>query len=107
MSSDASLKVFERHGIAGQSGDLDLLMADYTDESVLISSRHGVLTGAEIRKFFESLADLGTVGLELTALHVEGEVILITWKTAAEMTGSDTFVIRDDKIVAQTVVFND
>jgi hypothetical protein len=51
----------------------------------------------EIRKFFESLGDMSATGLELTALHVEGEVILLTWKTvtAAGMTGRDTF--RDSR----------
>ncbi len=80
-------------------------MADYTDQSVLISSRHGVLTGAAIRTFFESPTDM--TGFEVTGLHIEGEVILLTWKTAAVSAGSDTFVIRDGKIAVQTVTFGD
>jgi ketosteroid isomerase-like protein len=105
MSSDESLNVLQRHGAAAESGDLEALMADYTDQSVLISSRHGVLTGPAIRAFFESPSDM--TGFEVTGLHVEGEVILLTWKTAAVAAGSDTFVIRDGKIAVQTVAFGD
>jgi ketosteroid isomerase-like protein len=105
MSSDESLKVLQRHGAAAESGDVDAIMADYTDRSVLISSRHGVLTGAAIRTFFESPADM--TGFEVTALHIEGEVIFLTWKTALVSAGSDTFVIREDKIIVQTVAFGD
>jgi hypothetical protein len=105
MSSDESLEVLQRHGAAAESGDVDVIMADYTDESVLISSRHGVLRGAAIRDFFETPADMA--GFAVTALHVEGEVILLTWKTAAVSAGSDTFVIRDGKIIMQTVTFGD
>jgi|KBSSwiStaDraftv2_1062776.scaffolds.fasta_scaffold2696678_2 ketosteroid isomerase-like protein len=105
MSSDESLNVLQRHGAAAEAGDLDAVMADYTDESVLISSRHGVLTGAAIRGFFESPADM--TGFAVTGLHIEGDVILVTWKTAAVPAGSDTFVIRDGKIAVQTVAFGD
>jgi hypothetical protein len=43
----------------------------------------------------------------VTGLHIEGDVILVTWKTAAVPAGSDTFVIRDGKIAVQTVAFGD
>jgi len=36
MSRDESLNVLQRHGAAAEAGDLDAVMADYTDESVLI-----------------------------------------------------------------------
>jgi ketosteroid isomerase-like protein len=43
MWSENRLKVLERHGAAAQANDLDAVMADYTEDAVLISPRHGVL----------------------------------------------------------------
>ena len=101
MSSDDTLKLLERHAAAAQANDLDAVMADYTDDAVLISPRHGVLRGAEIRKFFEHPADL--TGFDVIDLFVETDVAFFTWKTDAVPFGSDTFVIRDGKIAVQTV----
>jgi len=53
MSSADTLKVLERHGAAAQGGDLTAVMADYAPDAILLSPRHGVLRGSEIRKCFE------------------------------------------------------
>ncbi len=101
MPSDDTLKVLERHGAAARANDLDAVMADYTEDAVLISPRHGVLRGAEIRTFFEHPADL--TGFEVTALFIDDAVAFFTWRTDAVAFGSDTFVLRGDKIAVQTV----
>jgi ketosteroid isomerase-like protein len=56
MSSDDTTRVLERHGAAAEANDLDAIMADYTEDAVLFSPRHGVLHGAEIRTFSSSPA---------------------------------------------------
>ena len=76
-------------------------MADYAPDVILLSLRHGVLRGSEIRKFFEQPSDLA--GFEVITLLVEDDVAFFTWKTDAVGFGSDTFVIRDGKIAVQTV----
>jgi hypothetical protein len=101
MSSDDTMKVLERHGAAAQANDLDAVMADYADDAVLVSPRHGVLRGSEIRTFFEHPSDL--TGFEVTALFVDHDVAFFTWRTDAVSFGSDTFVVRDGKITVQTV----
>ena len=101
MSSDDTLKVLERHGAAAQANDLDAVMADYAEDAVLISPRHGVLRGAQVRRFFEQPGDL--TGFEVIDLFIDDEVAFFTWKTGAVPFGSDTFVLRDGKIIVQTV----
>jgi ketosteroid isomerase-like protein len=101
MSSDDTMKILERHGAATQANDLDAVMADYADDAVLISPRHGVLRGSEIRTFFEHPSDLS--GFEVTSLFVDDDVAFFTWRTDAVAFGSDTFVVRDDKITIQSV----
>jgi hypothetical protein len=68
---------------------------------VLISPRHGVLRGSEIRTFLEHPGDL--TGFDVTALFVDSDVAFCTWRTDAVSFGSDTFVVRDGKITVQTV----
>jgi ketosteroid isomerase-like protein len=101
MSSDDTMRVLERHGAAAEANDLDAIMADYADDAVLISPRHGVLYGAEIRRFFEQPSDL--TGFAVITLLIDDNVAFFTWKTDAVPFGSDTFVLRDGKIVIQTV----
>jgi hypothetical protein len=101
MSSADTMRVLERHGAAAAANDLDAVMADYVEDAVLISPRHGVLRGAEIRRFFEHPSDLS--GFEVITLLVDEEVAFFTWRTDAVPFGSDTFVMRDGKIAVQTV----
>jgi ketosteroid isomerase-like protein len=101
MSSDETRKVLERHGAAAQANDLEAVMADYTADAVLISPRHGVLRGAEIRRFFEHPSDL--TGFEILHLFIDDDVAFFTWKTNTVAFGSDTFVLRDGRIAVQTV----
>lgn len=90
MSSDDTMKVLERHGAAVRTNDLEAVMADDAHDAVLISPRHGVLRGAEIRSFFEHPSDL--TGFKVISLFVDDDVAFFTWKTDAVAFGSDTFV---------------
>ena len=68
----ASRAVWERHVQAATAGDIDAVMADFTEESALITP-DGVISGtADIRRFFEDL--LGGVepgALETTVSNAE------------------------------------
>ena len=97
-----------KHLQAFGSGDVDAIMTDYDEASVLImpdGPLHGI---AQIRSAFESLlADFppGST-FELSTQIVEGEIAYIVWSGESEKLkipfATDTFVIRDGKIVAQT-----
>jgi hypothetical protein len=101
-------EVFAHHGQALAAGDLDEIVADYADDSVLITSS-GVARGKDgIRKAFARLLDdLPNAVWNLKNQILDGDVLFLEW--AADSTvnrvddGVDTFVFRDGMIWAQTV----
>jgi ketosteroid isomerase-like protein len=102
--------VVEHHLDALRASNLEETLADYTEESVLI-------TGGTVAKGIDALRAIFAPALEtlfkpggfeftLDSLDVHGEYALITWRLrfeGGEITfGTDTFHVRDGKIVMQT-----
>ena len=103
MTTDDTRAVVERHMAALQSGDIDRVMEDYTDESVFIINLGGVFIGkAAIRPFFEASGSMP--GFTETAAFAEGDAYYVTWSADGIELGSDTIVVRDGTIALQTVV---
>jgi ketosteroid isomerase-like protein len=99
-----------RHLAASAKGDVEGIVADYADDAVSISPG-GVTHGKEeLRKLFTGIFG-GPPGshppLVLQQQVYTKEIGYITWTqnagTPQEVHGSDTFVVRKGKIVAQTV----
>jgi hypothetical protein len=90
------------------AGDLDAIVADYADDSVVITSA-GVARGKdEIRQVFvKLLEDLPEAAWDLKTLIFDGDVLLLEWAADSAVNsaddGVDTFVFRDGMIWAQTV----
>jgi ketosteroid isomerase-like protein len=89
--------------------DLEGILSDYTPESV-ICAPNGVVRGREamvevFRGFFAEFGKPGTT-FNLQQQAYEGEIGYITWtaETADNSyeLGTDTFLVRDGKIVTQT-----
>jgi uncharacterized protein (TIGR02246 family) len=102
-------EVFQHHAEALISGDLEGIVADYTDDALFITP-DGVLRGKDgIREAFTKLlSDLPAAEWEVPTQIFEGDVLFIEWKAVSENTraddGIDTFVFRDDGIIrVQTV----
>jgi hypothetical protein len=106
MSTEATLA---HHLKSLKDGDLEAIMLDYRDDSVLITP-DGPLHGlAEIRKLFSKIV---TVMLppgsefELLRQEIAGEVAYTVWRGTSPnfnfLLGTDTFIIRDDAIACQT-----
>jgi len=98
-----------RHLEAFGEGDIDALMADYAEDAVLFRP-DSVLHGRdEIRSLFEVvIADILPPGstVKMSQMITEGEIAYIVW-SAESVTykmpfGTDTFIIRDGKILTQT-----
>jgi hypothetical protein len=98
------------HWQAFKVGDLDAIMADYAKDAVLITPE-GTLKGqTQIRslftRIFASMFPPDKTELNLTRQVVEGEIAYILWSGSSPyynaLLGTDTFVIRNGKIVAQT-----
>ena len=101
--------VFDRHLEMFMAGNVDGLMADYTEESYIISPMGTVRGLAALRAFFEQImqefSTPGTV-FNLDQKVIEGELVFMTWSAETAVNtysfGADTFVIRDGKFVGQT-----
>lgn len=111
VSIDASVTqlILDHHMQTFKQNDLEGVMDDYTDESVLITPDH-VYTGlAEIRQnfvaAFQALPTNGTT-LTLTKSVVSKDVAYIIWKATTPTLefkfATDTFIIQNGKIVRQT-----
>jgi len=103
MSTEAILS----HHLRSFSESIDEIMTDYTSESVLFTPE-GPLPGLQpIRTFFENFLNTSPPELlqAMTLLRqdVRGEVAYIMWKADPYIPlATDTFVVRDGKIVAQS-----
>jgi ketosteroid isomerase-like protein len=104
--------VMTRHGKAIGAGDVDGVLADYTEGSVIMGPGQTARGLSEIRDLFTdlftNLIPPGSSRLEVTWSAMDGEYVFVVWKGESEKhlfpIGTDTFVVRDDKIVFQTFV---
>ncbi len=103
-------QVLEHHMNAFGGGDLEAILQDYAEDSVFFI-QDGLLRGpGEIRPLFEAfIAEFGKPGasFEMKKQIVDGETAFIVWsaETADNVyeLGTDTFVVRNGKIVTQTL----
>ena len=107
-------KVLTRHWRDFVAGDLESIMADYAADALLVSAMGALKGHAQIRPMFESifshLFPAGTSTLKLEKQTVEGELGFIIWSGSAPKYevpfATDTFWIRDGKILVQTFAAN-
>ena len=103
MSTESTLG----HHLNAFGDGIDAIMGDYTDGSVLFTP-DGPLTGLEpIRGFFDGFLRTSPPELlqamTLIRQDVRGDVAYVLWKAEPFIPlATDTFVIRDGKIVVQT-----
>lgn len=101
-------EIFQHHAGALMAGDIDGIVADYTDDALFITPS-GVLRGKDgVRQGFTTLlSDLPDAKWDVPTQIFEGDVLFIEWSAVAEasraMDGVDTFVFTDDGIRVQTV----
>jgi ketosteroid isomerase-like protein len=107
--NDASKNIIMHHLGSFQDNDLEAVIADYTNESILIT-QDGIYKGPEeIRSFFATLMThfpKQQSSFELDKLVVNNELVYIVWRATTPSLevhlGTDTFIIRDGKIYQQT-----
>jgi ketosteroid isomerase-like protein len=113
--TSANVETIVAHHLASaERGDVDALMADYAADAVLITPDTAITGRSAIRAVFQRLVGGNSApGSRQGALQVQkqvfkGSVGYLLWVqhagTPDEVRGSDTFFIRDGKIIAQTVV---
>jgi ketosteroid isomerase-like protein len=102
--------VLDHHLEAFAAGDVDEVLKDFTDDSVLLTA-DGPLRGLDalrpaLSDFLSGLFKPGTYTFEMDRMEVDGDVAFVVWHAdcaAARIPlGTDTFVVRDGKIAVQT-----
>lgn len=98
--------ILQRHlQSAGES--VDAVMADYLEESILITPEATHRGLAQIRSFFTELLEGGTKGFlgtfKMKREEVTGELAYILWEAKPWFSfATDTILVRDGKIMFQT-----
>jgi hypothetical protein len=102
--------VIDHHLEAFGSGDIDELMLDYTDNSILITPERTLNNLNEICALFNKfITDVIPPGcdFELSKKIIKGDIAYLIWSAESDNYripfGTDTFVINDGKIATQTV----
>jgi ketosteroid isomerase-like protein len=99
--------VLDNHLATAQRGDLEGVLSDYSEDSVLFLPQGPVRGIAELREFFREFLAKPPSGFpkafELIRRDVDGEVAYIVWKAEPGVRlATDTFLVRNGKILVQT-----
>lgn len=102
-------QVLIHHLTAFGNNDLDGILTDYTEESVIMTI-HGSVSGlSAIRNFFEDFFAVIPTGsaFELEQKIIVGNIAYIVWNSETETTklplGTDTFIFDGNRIKYHTV----
>ncbi len=107
--SEATAAVWDRHLAAGTAGDLDALVADFSEDAAVVTPA-GIIRGKDnIRGYFEELLGAFPPGAEdsvvVNTLQVHRDFVLFNFTvTDVGETFNDTAIIRDGKIVVFSTV---
>jgi ketosteroid isomerase-like protein len=109
-NSEQTERTLLHHWQAFRAGDVEAIMADYAKDAVLITPDGPLKGHAQIRSLFEkvfsSMLPPSSTSLNLAKQIVEGEMAYILWSGSSALYNAafctDTFVMRDGKIVGQT-----
>ena len=122
--ADSAEVILNRHVAAMKAGDLAAVMADYADNALVIAP-NGIAPGeanvagfnvfdgkTNISKLFAVLTNkdnaAGMASMTTTYENKGSDVTLMRWVqfegTPKKVSGTDVFVIRDGKVISQTVL---
>ena len=109
--SDASKNIILHHLSSFRDNDLQAVISDYTNESVLITEGGTYMGPEEIEGFFTDLMvhfPKQDSDFELDKLVAKDGMVYIIWHAKTPSLevalGSDTFIVKDGKIFQQTFV---
>lgn len=102
-------EVLDHHLDCFGRGDVDGILADYSATAVMFTPTGALKGPAAMRPVFEAIfKEFGQTGTSFALTHrsVEGEFAYLLWNAETadnvyEM-GTDTFVVRNDRIVLQS-----
>jgi hypothetical protein len=108
-TEEVTREIVDHHWKTFRDNDLEGTLADYTDESILITPDHVYKGMKEIRENFVSAFGVypkNATTMQLNKSVVQRDVGYILWEATGPRIklsfGTDTFVIKNGKIVSQT-----
>jgi hypothetical protein len=105
VQTAATERVVMRHLAASKARDASVVPRDYADDAVVVFGDTATRGVEGIQRVFEDLYARTPLDLDYVRRVFFDEVGFVVW-TMDDLTGSDTFVVRDGKIVVQTgIVF--
>lgn len=113
-------EIVNRH--IGAKGDVDVIMADYADDAVVLQAGRAIEGKAEIRKLFERMFPKRPAGaaaapaaastnaapatarpaMKVTRIWEEGNIGFLSWEMGPTHT-TEEFIVRDGKIQVQAL----
>lgn len=109
MTAQTVQQVLQHHLQAFSENNLDEIMQDYSDESLILVPEGKIAGRDGIRSFFAGAFQLfpaGKTKLELTQTIIEKDIVYISWVAESPVVsvpiGSDTFIIQNGIIICQT-----
>jgi ketosteroid isomerase-like protein len=101
-------EIFQHHAGALGAGDIDEIVADFTDDAVFITPAGALRGKTGVREGYAALLnDLPNAEWDVPTQIFEGDVLFLGWSAVSKSTravdGADTFVFSDDGIRVQTV----
>ena len=107
------MEILEQHNAAVLGNDYEKVIADYTDDAVLITMG-GAHVGKEaigraLQQLMRDMPGMQPIDAPTNFLKVEGDTLLLRWSAESEK-GSikdavDTIVVKGDKIWRQTTSY--
>lgn len=104
-----TMEIVQHHLQSFGAGDLDGILSDYAPDAVLFTPDGTLRGSAEIRALFTAMLDeFGKPGTAFSLRHqyVEGDHAYILWSAQTADNdyelGTDTFYVKDGKIVVQS-----
>lgn len=104
MSAETTL---ERHLRAIETRNVDTILEDYADDAVLIKERVTLRGHEQLRSYFTKALEVFTPEVwslfQILRQDYAGDVAYMTFRIGSAIPfGTDTIVLRDDKIVVHT-----
>ena len=98
-------RVVMRHLAGSAAGDASVIRRDYAGDAIVVFGGEASVGIDAVAAVFEDLYARTPLDLDYSTLTFEDEVGYIVW-TLGDLTGSDTFIVRDARIAVQTgIVF--
>lgn len=103
------VEVLMHHVNALATKQIDEVLKDYTEDSVIMVPERSYRGLAELRTYFQVAVDTAPMemfqNLVVNRQDIQGEVFYVVWKSQPFFkAASDTFIIRDGKILVQTFI---